>query len=177
LVVYWQGPVSAPVQAVIDKHVNNIPIVVEPARYSERQLSAEAERLSKHPGILEVGPLPDAAGLSVTPRDKMAAAAVTAETFGAGVHVQASHEPGGGRSFTSRENDSSPYYAGALTTVGGTWQCTTGFPIFHNGQSKLLYAAHCAVWSEPVVDGGGDVIGGAYYHNYTRDTSMIQGPA
>lgn len=169
--LYWHGPVPPAVQAVIDRHRAIVPIVVKEAAYSRRQLLQAMELVSSNGDFYQIGPLPDASGLEayVAPGRTLSASTQAALTR-LSVPLTIREEVREGVPF-SRQNDSPPYSAGARTS-----NCTTGFAVIHQGYSKLLYAAHCAMNGAMVGDGGGDLIGYVTNRNETRDTSLIQGP-
>jgi hypothetical protein len=78
--------------------------------------------------------------------------------------------------FLTRQNDSSPYYAGAR--IYGALACTTGWAINHASPlspetTKLLTAAHCQVSGSSFTDGGGDTVGPVTNRSTSRDTEII----
>jgi hypothetical protein len=77
-------------------------------------------------------------------------------------------EAGGAGVLFTRQNDSSPYWGGARTQ-----NCTTGWAIWWNGDSRILSAGHCGNNGNNIFDGGGDFMGPVINDNDARDTHMI----
>ncbi|MER7460401.1 hypothetical protein [Micromonospora sp. NPDC126480] len=177
LEIYWHGPVPAAVEAVIDRERSSVPIVVKPARHSERQLLHALNGLAKRSELIEVGPSPDAGGLVIRMRKgQPVTASVRSAIADAGVSTSVSDAAGDPVLF-SRQDDSSPWYAGARNIFSSTQPsgggCTTGFAVNHGGRTKLLSAAHCGNDGAPFYDGAGQFIGYAQSGNTGKDVQLI----
>ncbi|MEU8271265.1 hypothetical protein AB0B89_29410, partial [Sphaerisporangium sp. NPDC049002] len=182
LLVYWQGAVPAAVQRVIEEQNRSVPVRVLPARYTQEQLLAEVRRLGENEAVGEVAPRADGSGLdvrwakgrsraqSLAAENLLATAAVDVRVDTAAGEVETT--PFAGRcadgSSWCREDDSSPYYAGARTM-----NCTVGWPMNMGGTTRLLSAAHCAGLAETVFDGGGDRMGPVINDTQRPDTLVI----
>jgi hypothetical protein len=170
--VYWRGSVPADVQKVIDQADTQIPVKILPARFTQGELLSEAATLSQHRELVEVGPLPDASGLQIktrhgaSPSSQALAAISSAKVAVFRSDDAAKLDP------LTRQDDSSPYYAGARITIGSAG-CTNSFAVNHGGRTKLLTAAHCGASGASVYDGGGDYMGPITNRNATRDISLI----
>lgn len=165
LVLYWQGTVPASVQRVIDRESRGVPIRVLPAAYSEKQLLAEVQRLGKDPAYAEVSPMVDGSGIRVK---KVAGRTASVRVESSSVAVVDEAEAAGAGVLFTRQNDFSPYWGGARTQ-----NCTTGWAIWWNNNSRILSAGHCGNNGNNIFDGGGDFMGPVINDNDTRDTHMI----
>jgi hypothetical protein len=182
LVVYWRGAVPAAVERAIAAHRADVPIKVISARYTRRQLLAEVRRIaaqSKATGLAysKIYPKPDGSGVGLVLIGKASAAVDAKRTRALAERtVDVEVRYGGTRAkLFSRENDSSPYYAGARTN-----NCTLGFAVRHQNANRLLSAAHCEtgfgeeVHEDPDHNGGSFVeIGLVVAHNVGRDIMVI----
>jgi len=168
--VYWKGSVPASVRRLAGQL--GVPVRFLPARFTEREMLAEAERLAADPEVRSVGPRVDGSGLTIN----VTGAGQQAMRSGTGVlaagrmplHPQPQPAP---ELFYSRQNDATPYWGGATYTVNG-FQCSSGFAVLWNGVPRMLSAGHCGNNLNTVVDGGGDVVGDVLNDNDSRDTMM-----
>jgi len=175
--LYWKGTPSASVRQLISGL--GVPVQVKSAKYSEREMLAEAKRLSANASVRSVGPEVDGSGLTIN----VTAAAQTAIQAGRGLAATARlplHLQSDGTPSPLRQNDFSPYWGGArYTSPGGG--CTTGFAIFWSGLDHMLTAAHCGNNGQIAIDGGGnpavDTMGNFFNENSGRDTIMINTPS
>jgi streptogrisin D len=155
--VYWHGPVPAALTQVIDSANNNgVPTSVVSAPYTQAELRAEADRLSRQPlftgtvpghRALRVAPKPDGTGIAAAmaglPASMSDAAALrTVPALHSKVPVSFSRM--GMPAFSSRFVDSVPYYGGAFIQNGNTG-CTSGFGVTGNNGAAtyIMTAAHC----------------------------------
>lgn len=182
LLVYWQGEVPAAVERVIEEQNRSVPVRVLPARYSQEQLLAEVRRLGRNDALGEVAPRADGSGVDVRwAKGRSQAATLAAENLLATATVDVRVDTAAGEVETTpftgrcadgaswcREDDSSPYYAGARTA-----NCTVGWPMHHQATTRLLSAAHCAGLAETVHDGGGDSMGPVLIDSQREDTLVI----
>jgi hypothetical protein len=172
--LYWQGAIPAPLRQVIAEESKNIPIEVLPARYSMDHMLRTAERLMRHKEIAAAEPATDATALVVhlLPGAALSAAASTEiATAPAAVSIGGPQLPA--QPSSGRLDDSPPYYAGGRLVSAAT-TCTTGFPVSIGSTSLLFTAAHCVVYPETVIDGGGDTMGPVFRDNNGRDIALIQ---
>ncbi|WP_147457236.1 hypothetical protein [Micromonospora pisi] len=171
LVIYWRGEMSPAAQAALVEHRKRVPISVIPARYTEAELLAEAQRLSANREIAVVGPAADGSGLVIQGHDGAPGAAVRqwVSTTSPGVAVRYSTAPADKMIPATRQNDSSPWSAGARTD-----DCTTG-PVVRRGTSaiRIMFAAHCGGNGTQVFDNNGELIGTVEDANATADHSLI----
>jgi hypothetical protein len=161
IILYWRGDVPASVRAVIDAVG---PVEVRPARYSLAEMSAVTKQLlassdPKRTTVAEVSPNVDGSGVTVRAvggRLDSAAASVASSS-----RVAVNVESVGGRpQLTSRFNDSAPYYGGARWGYANSNPfCSTGWPVWRNGRTMMLTAAHCAPSGAQAYDGGNDYMG------------------
>jgi hypothetical protein len=165
LVLYWQGKVPASVQRVIARESSSVPIRVLPTTYNERQLLTEVQRLGQDPAYAGVSPMVDGSGIQVK---KVAGRTPLARNATSSVEVFEEDEAADGNILFTRQNDFSPYWGGARTQ-----NCTTGWAIWWNNNSRILSAGHCGNNGANVFDGGGDLMGPIINDNDTRDTHMI----
>ncbi|MEU2613004.1 hypothetical protein ABZ570_15700 [Micromonospora sp. NPDC007271] len=165
LVVYWRGKVPASVRRVIAQQSRDVPVRVIPARYSEAEMLTEVRRLSSDPAYAQVIPMVDGSGIRVK---QAAGRSARLATQASKVAVIAEGTTAGDGILFTRQNDSSPYWGGARTQ-----NCTTGFAIWWNGNSRILSAGHCGNNGDYIYDGGGDFMGTVINDNDTRDTHMI----
>ncbi|MEV6332656.1 hypothetical protein [Streptomyces sp. NPDC051909] len=187
LIVYWQGAVPAGVQSVISSQDDTVPVRVEPAKYSLKQLSSEADRLSKTPAFGEVAPRVDGSGIEVrwakdTTAAQKSAADATLKTARVDVRVNTTAGdtapeplngfcgPNGdyGGPSICRLDDAAPYYGGSRG-MG----CTNGFAIAWGGYTRMLTAGHCYNNGDEVRDPGSDFMGWAFNDMPTRDIMMV----
>ncbi len=168
LQVYWKGEPPANLVATARATVAT---QVLPAAYSQRELTAAADRLRAAAGnkITTVGPRADGAGLLVGTQDGLLGAAALA---GVPVTVQT----GVAAAPATRWDDTSPWWGGAAwrnsATGGG---CSTGFGVFHGGVARMLSAAHCANLNVLATDPTGQPIGNVVSRNVSSDTLVLAG--
>jgi hypothetical protein len=174
--VYWKGSVPTALRQLAGRL--GVPVTLLPARFTERELLAEAKRLAADPRVRSVGPEVDGSGLTINVSNA-GQQAIRFGTLRAGripLHVQSEPAP---QPLDSRQNDISPYWGGGKYLVGGA-SCSTGFAVFWNGLTHMLSAGHCADNGQIAVDGGGnpgrDTMGGVFNDNNGRDTLMINTP-
>lgn len=164
LVLYWRGTMPATVRAVVDEVAKEYPVVVRTAQFSVAQLNAAAKHLmstldAKATSVTEVAPNLDGSGLMIKAiggrLDPAAASSLAASP------VPVTVVGTGGRPVnTSRFNDSVPYYSGARWGIAdNTPFCTTGWPVWRDGRTMMLTAAHCTGSGVRAHDGGNDYMG------------------
>jgi hypothetical protein len=154
LTVYWKGgrPTDTAARAIAAAQQQDT-VKVLPARYSEQELLARANRLVRAGGVASVTPKVDGSGLSVSvaPGRKRLSPNTSDVPL---AQTEAPQQP----QLASRGDDSPPYWGGARwSTSAGS--CSTGFAISIGGNSKMLSAGHCASNGATASDGGGQVMG------------------
>jgi hypothetical protein len=164
LVLYWRGTMPASVRAVVDDVAKTLPVAVKPARYSAGEMAAAQRRLqstldAKTTRVTEIAPNVDGSGLTakvIGGRAELAAQSALASS-----PVAVTVKSTGGRPVnTSRLNDSAPYYGGARWGIANnTPFCTTGWPVWRDGRTMMLTAAHCTSSGVQAYDGGNDYMG------------------
>lgn len=163
--VYWRGEVPAEVLSVIEAaRVESVDIDVRPSPYTETELKAEADRISKLPlfsgaktgqRAMRVNARPDGKGIDVAlaglpsgMSDAQMKLAVPALISAYPVTLSAMEMP----IFSTRFFDSPPpFYGGAfMVSPARGNSCTTGFGVRGNNGAAtyLITAAHCGegVW-------------------------------
>jgi hypothetical protein len=186
--VYWKGAMPAAVSGLVGTLRQQASIRVLPARYSQRELLTEEQRLSRAPGsqIAEVAPLADASGLHVTLRSaagtggRAAAAQPAAPHSSVRLAVDYGSRP---QQAADRYHDTSPFWGGAaIHSSSGT--CTSGFSVRRTGETKnkLLTAAHCG--ANGTVFSTGDAghtnnltVGTMRNRNVFQDVGLLDPPA
>lgn len=170
-IIYWKGEIPAAVAEVVAAQQKVVPVDVLSAKFTEQEMTRDAAVLAQDPDYAQVGPAPDAGGVQVKLRPSAAKWKTSPNAARPGVTSDVLVQGvAGERALISRQNDSSPYWAGGRTNLGGTGHCTTNFSVRHGGRNKLLYAAHCGT---TVTDGGNDAMGPITNRNTTRDISLI----
>ena len=165
--VYWKGQ---PPAGLIAAARAIVPVSVQSAAYSKKELNAAAARLLAKAGnkITSVGPRADGAGLVVGTQNWLAGAAASDAGVPVTVETGVSAEP------ASRVDDSPPWWGGGRwQTAGGS--CSTGFAVVHGGVNRMLSAGHCAVNGNVATDPTGQVIGTVMNKNVGTDTLIIAG--
>jgi len=154
LTVYWKGGrPSGAAAAAVDAARDAGSVRVLPARYSEKEMLAAADRVVRVGGVAAVTPKVDGSGLTVSVGPGIRPAVpLTSEV--PITRVDTAQQP----QLASRGDDSPPYWGGArwYSPLGG---CSSGFAISIAGASKMLSAGHCANNGDTAVDGGGQVMG------------------
>ncbi|TWP47972.1 hypothetical protein FKR81_30355 [Lentzea tibetensis] len=169
--VYWKGDVPRSVRRIADGL--GVPVVFLPARFSEREMLAEARRLTTDPRVLSVGPEADGSGLTIAVTEAGARELRVGATGVLGTTTMALHlQSGPAPQPLSRQNDYSPRLGGSKYRIG-RGECTTGFSITWNREARMLTAGHCGNNTNVAYDGGGDLIGDVFNDVPGRDTMMI----
>lgn len=176
--VYWKGEVPQAIRDLAGRL--GVPVTFTAARFTERELLAEAKRLGADSQVLAIGPKADGSGLSISVATQSALRSGLLATARVPLQVSTKGRP----QLASRQNDSMPYYGGArytnMTTGAG---CTTGWGLFIPGeiQEPMLTAGHCGEDGEGAMDGGGnpavDTMGVIFGDDDTRDTMIIDTPS
>ncbi|WP_406060801.1 hypothetical protein OG462_24710 [Streptomyces sp. NBC_01077] len=174
--VYWHGAVPADMRKHIENRAAAVPVSVLPAEYSKAELGAEARRLLASGSVSLASTRADGKGVDVRRApgatvEKPAVGGVPAFTDPAASTAGSAPVPlscADGAAYC-REDDISPYYAGARTSG-----CTTGWPVrLRTGARAILTAAHCGGSGTTAYDGGGDVMGTVENHDPFFDLESI----
>ncbi|MFB7278916.1 hypothetical protein ACFCZV_17535 [Streptomyces hydrogenans] len=196
--VYWHGEVPAGLRRHLTARADGVPVSVLTAPYSKTELDTEARRLLAAGGVTLISTRQDGKGVDVrwakgVKPEASAAGGIPAFTdpaaspdgsaevplIAAPDPADPATDPATGRkgrvgrcadgASYCREDDTSPYYAGARTR-----NCTTGWPIrLNNGETAIMTAAHCGQNDSVQYDGGGDVIGTVHHSESFVDTATI----
>ncbi|GAA0989378.1 hypothetical protein GCM10009555_073210 [Acrocarpospora macrocephala] len=174
--VYWKGPLPERVGQLIDQLRRTVPVEVLPARYSERELLLEQDRIGREtpPGQLaEIGLLPDASGLDVTLRRTAGVAPASP------IHLEV-HRGEAPMPMYDRYHDTSPFWGGAAFFVGALGGgCTAGFSVVDpKNHHMMVTAGHCGAIGMDAVTGdpthaGNDYIGEFVRINAQRDAAVM----
>lgn len=169
--LYWKGRQPEAIEDLVAELRRDVTVRTLSARYSARQLAAEAAKLTRRAGgrITAVAAAPDGSGLTVAGPEAQSARAAADE-----VTVPITVQPGVSPSLATRWNDSPPWWGGAAwrnaSTGGG---CSTGFAVLHAGVTKMLSAGHCAAVGNTATDPTGEVMGTVSNDDNSRDTLLI----
>jgi hypothetical protein len=161
--LYWKGELPKHLSELIA--AQPVPFDLVKAQYSLKELLAETEKVVKQQGVTAVGPLTDGSGLSVSLR---ASAANSILATNVPVRREAEIDP----VLFGRQNDSTPYYGGAIIK-NGNGICTSGFAVKIGAVTKMLSAGHCGENGDVIKDGGGQTMGTVEQKNQARDTLLI----
>jgi hypothetical protein len=179
--VFWHGQQPLPLRRQIAaERATGISVTVAAARYTNKQLTEQAERLMALRGddkqLSAVGPAPDGSGLNIGVRDVSLTSARTraqslAHGIGIGVqlHVRARITPVA----DTRQADTPPYWGGAqlITPTGGG--CTSGFGVrgWNGAATYILTARHCGVGTFDT--GDGRTVGRSIVTRWGHDAQLI----
>lgn len=157
--LYWKGaPPAAVANRIKAAAANGVEVTVRQAPYTEAELFAEADRISRRPlfngartgqRMMKVSPRPDGTGLDVglhgLPADvsaQQASQVVPALQSTMPLKVTATDQV----SFTTRAFDTAPYWGGSYIhrRANGN-SCTSAFGVtgLNGAATYLLSAAHC----------------------------------
>ena len=173
--VYWKGTVPASVRDLAG-HLG-VPVSFQPARFTQRQLVAEAKRLASDKRVATAAPKTDGSGLAVTvTSSRPTAGADILGTARLPVTVTAGQRPTG---LYSRQNDVPLFWGGSRynTPVGG---CSNGFALSVPGASNVyeISAGHCGDNGQgATIPGQPSPTGTITADNNARDTLAISYPA
>lgn len=165
--LYWKGSVPSTVRSLADRQ--SVPVKILSARYSEREMSAAAQKLVNSGQFTSASPKADGSGVQATVAGTATAArgATAAALTALPVSIEAGVKP----ELLSRQADIYPYWGGSRYYAGGG--CSTGFAVYQGGLSRILSAGHCGVNGQYATTGGGVGIGYIYGDNDPRDTLLI----
>jgi hypothetical protein len=174
LQLFWKGDTPASVKALLSDVRQDVPVSVHRARYSESELAREGKRLAARSAgqITSIAAKVDGSGLTVTVAN--ATASTSARSLVMDADVPVAVEANVAPALASRWNDSPPWYGGAAwgnATRGGG--CSTGFPVWHAGRTKMLTAGHCGALGDRATDPTGERIGSVTEDNNTYDVALI----
>jgi hypothetical protein len=177
--VYWKGTVPPSLLELAGGL--GVPVRFLPAKFTEREMLAETQRLAADPQVRSVGPEVDGSGLTihVTTSGRQAIQSGTGPlgTTKMPLHLESGPAP----SALLRQNDVSPYWGGAWYTTPSSPGCSTGFAVFWQGLDHMLSAGHCGNNGQIAIDGGGnpavDTMGTVFNDVPGRDTLMIDTPS
>jgi hypothetical protein len=177
--VYWKGRPSAQVSSLIGALRRSVPIKLYGARFSERELVREANRLVERGQgtITTAGPNVDGSGVTATVTPGTGAPGLTAGPAAtasvAAASVPVTLEPGPAPVAGTRFDDSAPWYGGGSYIVPGS-SCSTGFAVMAGGKPQMLSAGHCGSLNDTATDPTGETIGTVKSMNKGRDVLLIQ---
>ncbi|MGC3860614.1 hypothetical protein ACPSM1_10560 [Micromonospora chersina] len=170
LTVYWKGRVPGSVRDLARQL--SVPVTFKPARFHQREMVAEAQRLAADPRAVSVAAKVDGSGLAVTVTGGALASGRrdVLRTARLPLDVSTASSP----TLLNRQNDFAPYWGGARYYAGGG--CSTGFGVYWNDARQILSAGHCGANGQVAYDGGGptDTMGPIINDNNPRDTLMIR---
>lgn len=170
--LYWKGRVPDSVDTVVTSLNGRVTVERLPARHSARELAAEVTKVTRRAGgvITSVAPAADGSGLDVTTDSTERAARAAVRDVRVPVKISTGVQP----TFTSRWNDSPPWWGGAAwrnaNTGGG---CSTGFAVWHGGVTRMLSAGHCGNVGQTATDPTGEVMGPISQDNDSLDVLLI----
>ncbi|WP_330334082.1 S1 family peptidase [Streptomyces sp. NBC_00536] len=155
------------------------------AQQLKKEIAEIADRKDLPFKVALAGSTPDGGSIQLavddpaSARGYFASPAVTARrAAGAATAVQVTQAPPS-RPLT-RENDTSPFYAGAALgpNIGGQAHCTSGIPAVStwDGRQWLVTAGHCHNVNDNVYTMGGNYIGQVKYKLPAVDSAFIEAP-
>ncbi|MEV4753660.1 hypothetical protein AB0J86_00880 [Micromonospora sp. NPDC049559] len=167
--VYWKGAVPAVLTGLAA--TTGVPVTFKPAKFSMREMGAEAARLAALPGVASAGPKADGSGVSVTlVRGSESSARAT---VAGGARLPVDYTVGDRvELMLGRQADTTPFWGGARynTPVGG---CSTGFAVSWAGANRIISAGHCGSNGQNATVPGWGTAGPIINDNDSRDTLMI----
>ncbi|MEU5790685.1 S1 family peptidase [Micromonospora purpureochromogenes] len=170
LTVYWKGQVPGSVRDLAKRLA--VPVRFKPARFHQREMVAEAQRLAADPRAVSVSAKVDGSGLAVTVTGRAPAAGKqdVLRTARLPLSLSTASRP----TLLNRQNDFAPYWGGARYYAAGG--CSTGFGVYWNDARQILSAGHCGSNGQVAYDGGGptNTMGSIINDNNPRDTLMIR---
>ncbi|HVQ94555.1 MAG TPA: hypothetical protein VMU51_26195 [Mycobacteriales bacterium] len=172
--VYWKGAVPAATQALAGSL--GVTFRFLPARFTERELVAEAQRIAADPRVGSVAAKPDGSGLAVTLAAGAKAGAV--DLLGT-ARIPLTVSTGQRPEALNRQADIPQFWGGARynSPVGG---CSNGFALSVAGAANVfeISAGHCgANGNGVVIPGQPNPTGVVLADVNARDTLAIQYPA
>jgi hypothetical protein len=178
--LYWHGAVPASVDATVAGLRGQASVAVKPARYSHKQLTAAANRVTSRAGtgaaVVRVSVPADGHGLQVGVRGSVAQARGSLAAVTGGVAVDVASDKAA-EPLYSRVDDSPPFWGGGRLVNGRTGsQCSTGFAIASrvNGARSMLTAGHCGVNGDAQYTGTRRYLVGVSTDRYpTQDTMRL----
>ncbi|MDH6464641.1 hypothetical protein M2302_004842 [Micromonospora sp. A200] len=170
LTVYWKGQVPGSVRDLAKRLA--VPVKFKPARFHQREMVAEAQRLATDPRAVSVAAKVDGSGLAVTVTGRAPAAGKqdVLRTARLPLSLSTASRP----TLLNRQNDFAPYWGGGRYYASGG--CSTGFGVYWNDARQILSAGHCGSNGQVAYDGGGptNTMGPIINDNNPRDTLMIR---
>lgn len=183
VVLRWKGAIPANIRKSIQEAWKFADVRVEPWKYSRADLQKAARKLAAHfesdpnptpllHGVLVVADeyirVLSKPGVEVTASLKQSLPMVD-------VPVEfVSHEPA---EFTTRENDSAPWWGGAkiISERGGYFRggCTSGFGVTNGYTEYMLTAAHCATAPDSVRDPTWEYMGLVSREDWRLDILLV----
>jgi hypothetical protein len=174
LQVYWKGQVPASTQAAAGRL--GVTVRFRPARFTEQELAAEAQRLAADPRVASVAAKADGSGLAVTVvAGARAGRTDLLATARMPLAVSTGQRPTG---LFSRQDDIPFFWGGSRynSPVGG---CSNGFALSVPGSANVfeISAGHCGADGNGVVVPGQPNPTGTVLADFDpRDTLAIQYP-
>ncbi|MEU4714441.1 S1 family peptidase [Micromonospora purpureochromogenes] len=170
LTVYWKGQVPGSVRDLAKRLA--VPVKFKPARFHQREMVAEAQRLAADPRAVSVAATVDGSGLAVTVtgRAPVAGKQDVLRTARLPLSLSTASRP----TLLNRQNDFAPSWGGARYYASGG--CSTGFGVYWNDARQILSAGHCGSNGQVAYDGGGptNTMGPIINDTNPRDTLMIR---
>jgi hypothetical protein len=137
--VYWKGSVPAAVTSLVGQL--GVPVSFLPARFTQRELVAEAQRLAADARVATAAPEVDGSGVEITVTTTRGTSADVLSTARVPLNVTTGQRP---QNMFSRQNDIPLFWGGSRynTPVGG---CSNGFALSVPGAPNVyeISAGHC----------------------------------
>ena len=195
LTIYWHGSVPSMVDRVVaEGAAAGLTVSVVPTTYSAHQLEVARRKLEQAiaKDKAAAGPLAawnaiavaaDGSGLNLTydatavafgaSTAVMATDAATLASVPVRVSVGSTHQQLS-CSHPCRQDDGSPYWAGAAVDPPAGAFCSTAFTGTYNGIPMMLTASHCGTSGTYYTYQNETQLGGVYKYNTKYDTSFIR---
>ena len=166
--VYWKGAVPAAVTSLASQL--NVPVSFLPARFTQRELVAEARRLAADARVATAAPKVDGSGVEVTVTTPQQSRADVLGSARVPLTVTTDQRP---QNMFSRQADIPPFWGGSRynSPVGG---CSNGFAINQTPNIYEISAGHCGSNGQGAsIPGQPSPTGTIERDNNPRDTLII----
>jgi len=172
--VYWKGAVPAAVTGLAGRL--DVPVSFQPAKFTQRELVAEAQRLATDKRVATAAPKADGSGLEVTVTTPQRTGTDAMDTARVPLSVTNGQRP---QNMYSRQNDVPLFWGGSRynSPVGG---CSNGFALSVPGSANVyeISAGHCGDNGQgATIPGQPSPTGTITADNNARDTLAINYPA
>jgi streptogrisin D len=174
VVLWWKGPVPAPVRRAVEKARATAPVRVSTAAHSLRELRTAGAKLRTTPAAGKPRVKYAVDGSRVVVDLAGGAGFATAQIPEVGVPVEVVDQ--GEKVLTSRRDDW-PQWKGGADQINGNSRCTTGFAVRNSSAEFILTAGHCGSNGNQIRDGAGEFVGTFTADNDGHDIALVHTPS